>query len=784
MKFTLNRVVHFYYAAVLIALTSAFSYGVFHYWGTGTLNIDFVSSLYDGTNKVKAVKDRNDVEEIKRLVENDRVKDAQKVLSRLDLDIKDLRLIKNPEEVNSFNENYTKLKNSLTALSSAPELSGLIAAVSNKVSSFESFVTEKKWPTLTRMATSLRTKTTQARIVTNGQYNIERINNLSQSINNDLEAMTNFTNSSGLAPDIKSAIINRIKTIRTEADNFNGYIDDHKNFAKIHKDFSTQYAAWFKLVEPEISLKKMQYEKSSQGLLLAIIGMITFFALSIVLGMMIYNYSVKAGAEKVEKLVLDTIKDDLIPIEQKRQNKFSPTFASELNKYHDYVHRRMTFGSIFQEAMPFASILLDSNLNLLWGNSHFFTEWKLENFKDEDNSLTWDFLQRFTNLEDNSSVLSALRLSNIGSYKIQVKTTSMEESIPYEMHVSPVEYAGQKRIMIIFYPLKEVDTFLKAQRDAIIHPIVNAVDAQIRGEITPEYRTEMRVTADKNNGGALFKKVFEYVDSKELELDAKNLEIERLEVELDSKNKVITELRRSVVESFETQRSSVDEYNKFKATVSSVIESRDLIEEQLRFTMNSSKELFRDQSKIVSLAEKADQSVDEYVRSLKTITGLKSEFKELKVSVEDFKSRIVQVLDQLLVFQNHEGDTLKIDQFLGKIKIEIKGFEKILFDFNQVVTQLDVTVTKIDLMVEGREKIDLSGIKARMETIKNNIDNAHFSSSKLAQSSHAKDEELIQSLKILVSNLKSEMKRIDQMCKATGLTEEHLKLISPREVSI
>ena len=35
-----------------------------------------------------------------------------------------------------------------------------------------------------------------------------------------------------------------------------------------------------------------------------------------------------------------------------------------------------------------------------------------------------------------------------------------------------------------------------------------------------------------------------------------------------------------------------------------------------------------------------------------------------------------QVLDQLLIFQNHEDDTLRVDQFLGKIKLELKGFDK------------------------------------------------------------------------------------------------------------
>jgi archaellum component FlaC len=64
----------------------------------------------------------------------------------------------------------------------------------------------------------------------------------------------------------------------------------------------------------------------------------------------------------------------------------------------------------------------------------------------------------------------------------------------------------------------------------------------------------------------------------------------------------------------------------------------------------------------------------------------------------------------------------KIDQFLGKIKIEMKGFEKVLTSFNEVVTQLDVTVMKVDMMVESREHVDLDSIRYRIDNIKNNLE--------------------------------------------------------------
>ncbi|MDD4975095.1 MAG: hypothetical protein PHY93_12130 [Bacteriovorax sp.] len=781
MRFTLGRVVHFYYVVVLVAMTGLFAYGAKHYWEAGLLNIDYVSNLYDGTSKVHAIKERGDVEEIKKFADGDRIKDANRTFNRLEQDIHDLKSIK-PGDKNTFEENTKKVKVGLTNFQASPELTAILNNISTKVSSFENFVTEKKWPTLSKMAMNLRIKTSPGRLMQGGLYNFDKTQNLTQSINNDIEAMTNFTESSGLPADIKIAIINRIHTIKAESANLETYVDDHKKFNRVYKDFANDYYAWFKFIEPEIALKKIQFEKSSQTILYSLIIVFSGMITSLALGFVIYNYSTKRGSRKTEKLILDTIREGLLPIEAKGSDNFSLEFRNELEKYRDYVHKRMSFGSIFQEAMPFASILLDSNLNLVWGNSHFYDQWQLQNFnQDGDDSLTWDFLQRFTNLEDNSSILSALRMSTSGVYKIHVKNASMAKALPYEMHVSPVDYSSQKRIMIIFYPMSETEIRLDSQKAEIIAPILNALDAHLNETMTTELKHQLRQESDKAGIPELYSKFSQYVEKNESIKDELSGEIERLENDLQAQRNVVVEIRKSVVASFETQRVSVDKYNHFKSSVTAVLDARDQLEEQFKYALCSSREFYKDQNKILSSAEKADKTVDDYVKSLKTITALKADFKEMKGNVEEFKSRITQVLDQLLIFQNHEDDTLRVDQFLGKIKLEMKGFEKVLNGFNQVVTQMDVTVTKLDMMVESREKMDLEAIRVRLDTVKNNLENAQFSASKISQNAHSKDDEMVAVLKALIVNLKTEMKRIDEMCRLTGLTSEHLKVIAPLE---
>jgi hypothetical protein len=777
MRFTLSRAVHIYYATVLIFITCLFAFGVKHYWDTGLLNIDYVSNLYDGTSKVKVVKERNDVDELKKFVDGDRIKDANKIFNRLESDIKDLKAIKATDDKSNFDSNLHAVKQSLVAFQSGPDLSNTLNSLNAKVANFEQFVSEKRWPTLIKMTINLRMRLSPSRLMSNGLYNFERTQNLAMSVNNDLEAMTNFTESSGLPPDIKNAIVNRIKTLKNEAANLGIYVDGHTKFNRLYKDFATAYSVWFKAVEPEIAYKKIQFEKNSQSVFYSLLAVFAGLVASVVLGFVIYNFSTKRSSGKTEKLVIDTIKDGLLPVESKHIANFSQEFLLEFEKYREYAHKRMAFGSIFQEAVPFATILLDSNLNMVWGNSHFYEQWQLQNFKDED-TLTWDFLQRFTNLDDNSSILSALRMSTSGAYKIQVKSNTMASMVPYEMYVSPVEYSNQKRIMIIFYPMVEAQENLNAQKLAMITPLMKALDLQIDEKMTIEARNDLRMAASNAGVAEVFSKLCQYIEKSESIHDELNCEIESLENQANESRNISSEIRKSLVASFETQRASIDRYNQFKGAVSLVIDSRDQLEEQFKYAMNSSRELYKDQGRILTAAERAEKSVDDYIKSLKTITVLKSDFKELKVNVEDFKSRIVQVLDQLLIFQNHDNDTQRLDQFLGKIKLEMKGFEKVLQSFGEVVTQLDVTVTKVDMMVETREKVDLDSIKYRMEAVKNNLENVQFSASKIGQATHAKDDEMVGALKSLVGNLKSEMKRINDMCRLTGMNSEQLEVIT------
>lgn len=779
MRFTMNRTLQYYYVLALVSGVSLFGYGTYHYWKQGPLNVEYVSALYEGTSLVDDVKKRNDVEELKKYVDGDRIKDALNVIERMDGDLKELERIKAIDEDSSFNTNYQKVKASVSSLSTQPELTTILTSVSGKISQFENFVIEKKWPTLSKMATNLRIKTSPSKIISGGLYNFDKTSNLIASINNDLEAMSNFTQSTGLAQDVKMAILNRIQVLKNETVQLDRYVEEHNKFNKIFKEFNGDYQKWFKQVEPEIALRKLEFEKNSQYILFSIAVFVVGGTVAIGFGIWLNTWSDRQNSKHMEKTILNVVQHSLIPSEGKLHDVYSTEFVNEFERYRDFVHKRMTFGSIFQEALPFPGLLLDSNLNLIWANHHFYKTWQLDNVDEKTETLTWDFVQRFTNLDDQSSLMNALRLNHSGIIPIQVRpATSDDGGMPFEMYVSPVEYSGQKRIMIIFYPLNAIEENLKIQKNSIVEPTVLALNAIYNDNFSSELQVKISAELDFAGSKEIFDSLKNVHDIKLRERTELNAEIERLDDLLSKTLNTMSDMRKNLVSNLETQRMSVDKFNQLKNAFGVLLDTRDQLEEQMRMISMSTRELFKDQSKMITTVESSEKMISDYTKSMKLIADVKSQFKGIRSEVDDFRMRMIQLLDQLLIFQTADSDNAKIEQFLGKMKFEIKSFDRVLNQLAEVGTQMDVQLTKIEMMNESRVVVDLQPLKERYDHVRASFENVQFASSKTSQVSHMKDEEMVQALKTLVGNQKADMKRTDELCLLSGMTPEHLKMIA------
>jgi hypothetical protein len=170
---------------------------------------------------------------------------------------------------------------------------------------------------------------------------------------------------------------------------------------------------------------------------------------------------------EIERVVTDELvaKDDVV------LENYSEQFRENISKHSQYINKRMSFGTIFQESLPFSSVMLDKNLKVEWANKRFLDEWAVNEEDMISYDLSWDYLSKLTNIGGNDPVLDALKNQIAGIYQIQLKINPQSQVHPYEMFVSPLKNEGETKIMLFFYPLSSLQETIQDQAMSILNPI-------------------------------------------------------------------------------------------------------------------------------------------------------------------------------------------------------------------------------------------------------------------------------------------------------------------------
>ena len=770
MNVKFGRSLQTYYAATLLTLVGLVAYGIMYFWNNGPVNIENVSSVFEATLQLDEIKKRNDVKKIWYQVQHDRVRDAVSTLDMLEEDSKKLNSIAGVDSYEAFEENLNSSKKSLNALLSYPELTNIITVLSNKVTNFENFVVQNSWRTLTRVSRRINAKVKPSRTRSPGFFTYKKLRSLWKSVREDIVLMEKVTESSVLSREDKNLILTKAKTLKTEIGMLGKYLKEYSNFRKDFNKTDKTFQSWFKEIEPEISLKKIQFERNSQNMLFSLIGVVALMFAFAAFGFFLYRMNERKNKDEVEKLIVGAIKDGILPTETNYEQSLSPRTREEFDKYREYIHKRMSFGSIFQDAMPFSSLLLDSNLNMVWANGLFYDHWSLDEYKNSEENITWDFLQRFTNLGENDPVLSAVKDDVAGIYNIQVKTKKDDESLPFEMYVSPVLYANQRRIMISFYPLRSIEETLSNQSKSLVGPVARTLDALTTGNFNNEFKEKVKKDFDIAGIDEVWSKFNTYNEFVNTQKNGLLTEIERLENDLYDQFKLVDDVQTVLTEKEALQKVAMNKFSDAKNGIISIVELRNEMETLFQNTVVSSKGLFRDEVSLLAQSQKLTDILGENQKALENVDGVRKEYKKLKGQVDQFKGRMLQLLDQSLIFQKNDSNNYKIEQSLTKIKMEVKSFEKVLTSFSKISTALDVNLSKVSLIMQQCEVPDFTSLQDRMEEARDLIESDMFNVSRLSRNGQVKDEEMITSLKGLYQAFQEGKNKLSE---ARSLTKEN-----------
>ncbi|MCO4792741.1 MAG: hypothetical protein KC493_03455 [Bacteriovoracaceae bacterium] len=781
----LTRSSHRFHSFVLILSLLFLGYGIWHFWKKGPANIENVTMVFEASSNLEKVKNNNDIKYAKLQVGNDRSREAIKTIMRLERDVKKLNFLTGEEEVSEKLDNYIKLtKKSLDEMITLPSLSSVLNVLYSRIQSFERFVSSNRWRTLTRISKRISAELKPVRLRKPGVLNQRKISNLVRTINRDLALMEKVTSSSVLQNSEKDLIIARIQTLKTEVVMLKKYLKGLSGFHKNFKGLELSFATWLKKTEPEISLQLIKFENNSKIMLFALGGLFLLLMAGLGLGFVIIKKEDKERKKRIEGFTIDAIKDAIIPVQAKNIQGGSREFYDEIDKYRGYVHKRMSFGTLFRDSLPFSSLILDSNLHVVWANKDFYNSFGIEVDEDRENNINWDFLNQFTNLGENDPVVSALNENISGIYQIQISGHEKKESLPYEMYVTPVEYAGQSRIVIFFYPLKSVEETLSHQMRSVVGPVSRTLEAMSEENFNPEFKEKIKKDFEIAGISELYDKFENYHENISADRDSYLIEIEKLENELFDQYKAIDDIKLRLGEGFRNFKKGQDSISEVRNQVINQVSLRSEITDSYRKTIDTAKSLFREEEQLFESCLKLSSDLSENEQAFGSIVQIKDEFKKIKVEVNDFKMNLVQSLEQSLVLQRVEGMDLRIEQSLNRLKSDIKGFDKILSEFNKRSTQLDVSLSKIGMLLERSSRPDLDIMKVNFVDNKENIEDEMFQVGRLGENGNKVDEETINSLKDFFDDyivLKDSFKKMALLVDGSTQTRGQAKTIMPGE---
>ncbi len=757
MKLRFSKPLFIYFSISLVITIALVSFGVWTFWKKGPANFERMTLVYESTSKFDEVKNSNALENIKELVSVDRTKEAISEFERFESSVSELNNIVAISEYDQLEENFKELRKKLNDITATANKSTLINVLRTKMIGFQNFVVHNQWRTLTRVSNKIKTKISVGTTKSSNFYSYGNLKRLHSSIVGDVEYMEKVTMRSVLSDEDKNLIVIRLGTLKTELDLLEKSLNSLRDFGSLWESTNKSYQVWSEKFGPKLTYQKIELNQTSQTTLYGLIAIVGMLTLVLAGGIVVVNSNEKRAKKIMETASLDLIKDGLIPVRASLEGEWSHPFKEEIEKYRGYIHKRMSFGSIFQDAMPFSSLLLDSNLNAVWANSLFYEHWSLDSSK-KDLSITWDYLSTFTNLGENDPVISAVRDGIAGIYQIQVKTESSSEAAPFEMYVSPVEYADQKRIMVIFYPLRSLEETLSNQMKAVVSPVVKSLESLIDGNFSGEIREKLQQDFTSAGIDHVYAK-FTNVNDHFLGQKASFLkEIELLENNLFEQYKIIDDVRIIFEGQKDLQKDAINRFKVAKDKIISVVEMRAKFEEMNRYMIEMSNRLFNEEVELATRSGEIVEIINENKMAFAGLVKSRDQFKSLKSQVELFRARSSQVVDQM---QRGTASSATLDKFAG----ELRDFNSTLSHFSKVSTQLDVGLSKVQIIMDSKEVPNVSQIKDTFKAIRSEMNEVASESQHLSRFAQEEDEELIMSLKGLYGsfqNLRSQNGEIEE----------------------
>ena len=113
--------------------------------------------------------------------------------------------------------------------------------------------------------------------------------------------------------------------------------------------------------------------------------------------------------------------------------------------------------------------------------------------------------------------------------------------------------------------------------------------------------------------------------------------------------------------------------------------------------------LWREHEGLLGRSCKMGTVLEEKKRTFDAVLKFRAEFRETKKTLEKFRHDLIHIIDKLMVGGRRSEGYAGLGRELQKIKAEIKKIDEILDPLSKSSTQLDIALSKVELVAKEYE---------------------------------------------------------------------------------
>src|SRR5690606_10664984 len=143
--------------------------------------------------------DSKQIEEIENMVASDRVRMAVKKLATIEAEAASVGRVVDATNSDQMKEASAALRTQMHRLIEFPELSSIFLVLANKMASFENYVVQNEWRTLTRLSRRVNARLEPAKLRSPGFFQYSKLVQTVGGVREDISQMRTVTTNSVLS---------------------------------------------------------------------------------------------------------------------------------------------------------------------------------------------------------------------------------------------------------------------------------------------------------------------------------------------------------------------------------------------------------------------------------------------------------------------------------------------------------------------------------------------------------------------------------------------------------